>query len=368
MTKTNPQNPTPSSAQSEAETLQFTIEMGQVEDYAFRVRFDNEDFAPLAMDEPAPLGKESAPNASRVLAAAIGNCLSASLLFCARKSRVDVGPIRTKVTVRTARNERGRLRIAGVQVEIDPQVPESERQKALRCLDLFEDFCVVTQSIRQGIPVQVSVKGLEDLRVSGAVDDPSRHGAKQPARFDPQRADKLDDPSRFEYLPPGSIVELLDIPSGATVVDFGTGTGAYAIRLATARPDVNVVALDEQPEMLARLRAKLEAKSLDNLRPALPDQLSSLRGSAARVFALNVLHELGDESLREIGSVLADEGFVLFVDWNADVDRPVGPPRDHVYGPREAAKRLERFGFSVETLKPFPYHYVLRARPARAQR
>jgi uncharacterized OsmC-like protein len=160
----NAQNPEASSTHSE--TQQFTIEMEQVEDYAFRVRFDKDNFAPLAMDEPAPLGKETGPNASRVLAAAIGNCLSASLLFCARKGRIETGPIRTKITVHSGRNERGRLRIVRVQAEIDPQLPEAEKPKALRCLDLFEDYCVVTQSIRQGIPVEVTVKGLEDLRIS----------------------------------------------------------------------------------------------------------------------------------------------------------------------------------------------------------
>jgi uncharacterized OsmC-like protein len=154
------------SQKSEPPSFEFTIEIEQVEDYAFRVRFDKEQFAPLDMDEPVPLGKESAPNASRVLAAAIANCLSASLLFCARKGRVEIGPILTKMTVRTARNERGRLRIVGARAEIDPRVAEPDKQKALRCLDLFEDYCVVTQSIRQGIPVEVKVIGLEGLRVS----------------------------------------------------------------------------------------------------------------------------------------------------------------------------------------------------------
>jgi len=137
---------------------EFTISMKQIEDFQFEVRFDKEQFAPLRMDEPEPLGRDAAPNASRVLAAAIGNCLSASLLFCTRKARVELGPVETRVRVQLGRNERGRLRIASVEVEIDPHFPPGEREKAARCLELFEDFCVVTQSVRDGIPVEVRVK------------------------------------------------------------------------------------------------------------------------------------------------------------------------------------------------------------------
>lgn len=202
----------------------------------------------------------------------------------------------------------------------------------------------------------------DDPKHGAHVDDPQREGAKQPERFQPHKAARLDDPSRFEYLPPQKIVELLDLPSGATLVDFGTGTGTFAIRVAQARPDVSIVALDEQPEMLDLLRAKPEAKSLTNLRPAMPDELPGLSGRADRVLALNVLHELGDDALAALGSLLGAKGFVIFIDWSADVDRPVGPPRDHVYGPREAVERLEKLGYTAETLEPLRYHYVVRAR------
>lgn len=139
---------------------EFVLTMEQVEDFEFRVRFDKPQYSELAMDEPEPLGKDAAPNAARFLAAAIGNCLSASLLFCARKAKVTLGPVRTRVKARIGRTEKGRLRIAGVEVEIDPQIAEEgEKEKAMRCLGLFEDYCVVTQSVRQGIPVEVSVKG-----------------------------------------------------------------------------------------------------------------------------------------------------------------------------------------------------------------
>lgn len=194
--------------------------------------------------------------------------------------------------------------------------------------------------------------------------DPHRAGAKQPERFDPHRADRLDDASRLDYLPPEKIFRWLDPPQDALVVDFGAGTGTFAILLARSRPDVSVIALDEQPEMLERLQAKPEVQHLQNLRPELPEVLASLRGRADRVLAMNVLHELGDEALEALGALLKPDGSALFIDWNAEVDRPVGPPRDHVYGPREGSERLVGFGFSVEPLEPLPYHYVLRARIA----
>jgi uncharacterized OsmC-like protein len=139
---------------------EFTIGIEQIEDFEFRVQFDKEHYPDLQMDEPAPLGRDSAPNPSRILAAAIGDCLCASLLFCARKARVELGRLSATVKVRMVRNDRGRLRIGRVDVEIDPRMPVSEREKAARCLELFEDFCVVTQSVRDGIDIGVSVKGL----------------------------------------------------------------------------------------------------------------------------------------------------------------------------------------------------------------
>lgn len=140
---------------------EFSIGLEQIHDYEFSVRFDKPQFPEWRLDEPAPLGQDAWPNASRVLAAAIGNCLSASLFFCARKAKFELGPIRTRVRAEIIRNERGRLRIGKVDVEIDPGLKGSEIQKALRCLDLFEDYCVVTQSVRDGINVRVSVVGLD---------------------------------------------------------------------------------------------------------------------------------------------------------------------------------------------------------------
>ena len=139
---------------------EFTLSLEQVRDYEFRVKFDKEGLPDLILDEPAPLGHDAGPNPARILAAAIANCLSASLLFCARRARVELGPIHAEVKMQIVRNENKRLRVGKVEVVIDPHLPDAEKEKATRCLEIFEDFCVVTQSVRQGFDIAVSVKGV----------------------------------------------------------------------------------------------------------------------------------------------------------------------------------------------------------------
>ena len=192
-----------------------------------------------------------------------------------------------------------------------------------------------------------------------------RHGARQPERFDPARAALLDDPARLEYLPPERLIELLDAPAGVRVIDFGTGTGTIAIELARRRPDLQVIALDEQPQMLDLLKARPAARELRNLKPVLTGDMA-LAQSAERVLAINVLHELGDKALEDLAGMLKQGGSALVVDWNSEAARPVGPPRDHVYNPAEARRRLESAGLSVRESAPLRYHYVfVAAKPSK---
>lgn len=134
----------------------FDVTLQQQEGFLFEVSFDNPSHDPLFLDEPVPLGKDQAPNAARALAAAIGNCLTASLAFCMQKSKAPVQGLKARVHVEIVRNEQGRLRIGQVGVDID--APKDVDATALeKCLPLFEDFCTVTASIRRGIDVDVRV-------------------------------------------------------------------------------------------------------------------------------------------------------------------------------------------------------------------
>ena len=133
-----------------------TVHVELEEGYRFRVDF-GDGRGVLLMDEPAPLGDGSGPNAAAVLGAAVANCLSASLLFCLRKARVEVRSLGADVEVTSSRNERGRLRVSGVRVQLHPELAPGNEGRVGRCLELFEDFCVVTAAVRGGIEVDVTV-------------------------------------------------------------------------------------------------------------------------------------------------------------------------------------------------------------------
>ena len=130
--------------------------------YEFLATFEKwPDLPALRLDEPPPLGEAHGPNAAGLLAAAVGNCLAASLLFCLRRSRVEVRDLAAHVTARVVRNDKGRFRIGGINVEIAPVLSPETAGRLQRCAEMFEDFCVVTESVRHGIPVTVTLAAPE---------------------------------------------------------------------------------------------------------------------------------------------------------------------------------------------------------------
>jgi organic hydroperoxide reductase OsmC/OhrA len=136
----------------------FEVTLERAENYRFVADFHQPGVPSLVMDEPPPLGTGEGPNPARLLAAAIGQCLSSSALFCLNKARVPVHGMHTSVAGTMVRNERGRLRIGSLTVTLQPRVSPEDRDRLTRCLDLFEDFCIVTESVRGGIDVQVTVE------------------------------------------------------------------------------------------------------------------------------------------------------------------------------------------------------------------
>ncbi len=150
-------------AGEQKEVRDFQFEMEWVDHLAFNVKWDFYDSPDLFMDEPPGMGGlGKGPNAARMIVAGVANCLSASLAFCLEKSRVKVKGMRIRCHGELTRNERGRLRLTSMRIEPVIDMPGKDLKRLDRCLGMFEDFCVVTESVRKGIPVDINVYRLSE--------------------------------------------------------------------------------------------------------------------------------------------------------------------------------------------------------------
>lgn len=140
-----------------AEASEIRIELVQQADFRFEARFDDPGIPVLLTDEAAPLGGNAGPNPVRLLGVAVGNCLAASLLFAMRKFNNDPGPLRAVATVHMVRNPQNRMRVGRIAVDLHLGTSASALKLLDRVLGQFEEFCTVTQSVRQAFPVNVRV-------------------------------------------------------------------------------------------------------------------------------------------------------------------------------------------------------------------
>jgi SAM-dependent methyltransferase len=163
--------------------------------------------------------------------------------------------------------------------------------------------------------------------------------------FDPAKADRLEDPSRYEFVSVDELWGILDPHVDDVIADLGSGTGFYTDDLAPAVAEV--LALDVQPAMGELYREKGVPS---NVRPvtAITDSLPLRSDSLDGAFSTMTFHEfVSDESFAELRRVLRADAPLALADWSAAGGGRKGPPLDERYDAEGAASLLEDAGFTV---------------------
>jgi uncharacterized OsmC-like protein len=140
------------------------VVLRQQADYQFENSFGS-SVPSLLSDEPPPLGQGLGPSPVQLLAAAVGNCLSDSLLFALRKFKQKPEPLSCEVEATVGRNAAGRLRVLRLDARLTVGVAAASLEHLDRVLAQFEEFCTVTQSVGQGIAIEVSVLDCNGLKL-----------------------------------------------------------------------------------------------------------------------------------------------------------------------------------------------------------
>ena len=128
----------------------------------------------------------------------------------------------------------------------------------------------------------------------------------------------LDSPVRRWFQNPRRLLEPY-LREGMTALDFGCGPGFFTLDLARlVGPAGRVLAVDLQPDMLERVRAKLRGTGLESrvvLHRCREDRIG-LTEPVDFVFAFYVIHELPDPVafLTEIRGLLTPGGRLLIVE------------------------------------------------------
>ena len=95
----------------------------------------------------------------------MGQKIQSVFIFCLKKRDFKVDDFKAEAEVTIARNDKGFLRIKKIDVYIEPRIEDPDTLKrAKQCLkaakdgvSFFEQYCIVTQSVRSGIKVNVNI-------------------------------------------------------------------------------------------------------------------------------------------------------------------------------------------------------------------
>jgi len=158
--------------------------------------------------------------------------------------------------------------------------------------------------------------------------------------FNTKQARKLDNPGRVSDLRPQELLRnVARIASGNTCVDFGSGTGMFALPMAELVGNMGkVYAIDNSADMMAYIKAKNPPTNLilinsDVERTGLNSQIADM------CLLAFILHEVKepDNLIAEAFRLLKHKGKLVIVEWKADLDSP-GPPRKR----RISKERIEQ--------------------------
>ena len=156
----------------------------------------------------------------------------------------------------------------------------------------------------------------------------------------------------------GSVLDRLGLRSGMVALEVGAGTGTFAIPAARRLgPGGRVIAVDLQPEMVAKLEQKVQQAGITNVETYVASayKLPLEDASVDCVFFITVLGEITDRqrALYEARRVLKDGGVLSITEEFSDPD---------YNWPGETAALLESSGFEAMRRQGSLWLYTLNGR------
>jgi predicted methyltransferase len=188
---------------------------------------------------------------------------------------------------------------------------------------------------------------------------PQEHGPAKPTQIFPEHS------ARDEWQKPVEILEALNIKSGDTVADIGSGAGYFTGWLSQATgPQGKVFAVDISEEAIRLLQSKIEFYPIKNIVPVLctKSDLKLAPHSLDLAFIMNTFSVVHDKEamLTNVMASLKPRGRLTIIDWLAQPQGPLGPPKAERVSEELVIKMAQSAGFRlVKKHHMLPSQYFL---------
>ncbi|MFX1377321.1 MAG: OsmC family protein [Promethearchaeota archaeon] len=139
--------------------IKTKVSLNQEEEMIFKCDLGNPKIDNLYIDEQnKPEQKKKGTSPVKLLALSVLGCLTASYSFCLKKQGFSISGLKGKAEVIIARGDKGFWRVKKIDIEMIPKIDTPEmRKRADQCKKFFEQYCIISESLRTGFEVNVNL-------------------------------------------------------------------------------------------------------------------------------------------------------------------------------------------------------------------
>ena len=117
-------------------------------------------FNDIQVDEPESFhGTDKGPSPVEFFLIGIGGCLGSTFTYCLQKQNVEIDTLEVVVDGQLKHaGPKMLLRLVNIEAELLITARDNDSsEKIEQCIKTFREYCIVTNSITQGVPLDVKV-------------------------------------------------------------------------------------------------------------------------------------------------------------------------------------------------------------------